>query len=130
MRLPAAEVERFYRVYFAVLCYANQQLGLARQVTTIPQIMAMPQEEQYALRQGMYAHREVIATFVQANPAQFSDEDLAIVDSWTHFVQGQFYILRHLKAYTIFLDAAEHPKPMASWPSMTIFRRCFPGFRS
>ena len=105
MRLPAAEVERFYRLYFAVLCYANQQLGLARQVTTIPQIMAMPQEEQYALRQGMYAYREVIATFVQANPAQFSAEDLAIVDSWTHFVQGQFYVLRHLKAYTIFLDA-------------------------
>ena len=110
MRLPASEVERFYRLYFAVLCSANQQLGLAPQVTTIPQIMAMPQEEQYALRQGMYAHREVLATFVQANPARFSDEDLAIVDSWRHFVQGQFYVLRHLKAYTIFLDAAEVPK--------------------
>ena len=110
MRLPASEVERFYRLYFAVLCSANQQLGLAPQVTTIPQIMAMPQEEQYALRQGMYAYREVIATFVQANPARSSDEDLAIVDSWRHCVQGQFYVLRHLKAYTIFLDAAEVPK--------------------
>ena len=80
MRLPASEVERFYRLYFAVLCYANQQLGLARQVTTIPQIMAMPQEDQYALRQGVYAHREVIATFVQANPARFADEDLTIVE--------------------------------------------------
>jgi hypothetical protein len=110
VRLPAAEVERFYRLYFAVLCYANQQYGLAPQVTTIPQIMAMPQEEQYALRQGVYAHREVMATFVQANPAQCSDEDLGIVASWRHFVQGQFYVLRHLKSYTIFLDAAEVPK--------------------
>ena len=110
MRLPASEVERFYRLYFAVLCYANQQFGLARQVTTIPQIMAMPQEEQYALRQGLYAHREVMATFVHANPARFSDEDLAVVDSWTHFVQGQFYVLRHLKPYTIFLDGADVPK--------------------
>jgi hypothetical protein len=110
MRLPTSEVERFYRLYFAVLCSANQRLGLAPQVTSIPQIMAMPQEEQYALRQGMYAHREVLATFVQANPARFSDEDLAIVDSWRHCVQGQFYVLRHLKAYTIFLDAAEVPK--------------------
>jgi hypothetical protein len=110
MRLPASEVERFYRLYFAVLCYANQQLALAPQVTTIPHIMAMPQEEQYALRQGLYADREVLGTFVQANPARFSDEDLAIVASWRHCVQGQFYVLRHLKAYTIFLDAAEVPK--------------------
>ena len=110
MRLPAAEVERFYKLYFALLCYANEQYGLASQVTTIPQIMAMPQEEQYVLRQGVYAHREVMATFVRANPAQFSTEDLAIVDSWTHFVQGQFYVLRHLKPYTIFLDAADVPK--------------------
>jgi hypothetical protein len=110
MRLPASEVERFYRLYFAVLCSANQQLALAPQVTTIPHIMAMPQEEQYALRQGLYAHREVLGTFVQANPARFSDEDVAIVASWRHCVQGQFYVLRHLKAYTIFLDAAEVPK--------------------
>ena len=52
----------------------------------------------------------MLATFVQANPARFSDEDLAIVDSWRHFVQGQFYVLRHLKSYTIFLDAADVPK--------------------
>ena len=47
MRLPASEVARFYTLYPAVLLYANQQLGLARQVTTIPQLMAMSEEEQY-----------------------------------------------------------------------------------
>jgi hypothetical protein len=68
MRLPASEVARFYTLYPALLLYANQQLGLARQVTTIPQLMAMPEEEQYALRAAFYGHREIIEAFVHANP--------------------------------------------------------------
>jgi hypothetical protein len=110
MRLPASEVERFYTLYPALLLFANQQLGLARQVTTIPQLMAMPAEEQYALRAAFYEHREIIEAFVHANPQRFSDEDLAIVASWKHCVQGQFYVFRHLKPYTIFLDAGSPPK--------------------
>ena len=110
MRLPASEVERFYTLYPALLLYANQQLGLARQVTTIPQLMSMPEEEQYALRSAFYEHREIIEAFVHANPQRLSDEDLAIVESWKHFVQGQFYVFRHLKPYTIFLDADAPPK--------------------
>src|SRR5206468_500174 len=32
LRLPAAEVALFYKLYHAVLLYSNQRLGLARQV--------------------------------------------------------------------------------------------------
>ena len=110
MRLPASEVARFYTLYPAVLLYANQQLGLARQVTTIPQLMAMSEEEQYALRTAFYEHREIIEAFVHANPQGFSDEDLALVASWKHLVQGQFYVFRHLKPYTVFLEASDTPK--------------------
>jgi hypothetical protein len=77
---------RFYTLYPAVLLYANQQLGLARQVTTIPQLMAMSEEDQYALRAAFYEHREIIEAFVHANPQGFSDEDFALVASWTHLV--------------------------------------------
>ena len=110
MRLPASEVARFYTLYPAVLLYANQQLGLARQVTTPPQLLAMPEEEQYALRAAFYGHREIIEAFVHANPERFSDEDLALVASWKHCVQGQFYVFRHLKPYTVFLEASDTPK--------------------
>jgi len=50
VRLSAAEVALFYKLYPAVLLYTNQQLGLARQVTTMTQLMAMPAEAQYELR--------------------------------------------------------------------------------
>jgi hypothetical protein len=73
-------------------------------------LMSMPEEQQYELRSAFYAHREVIEAFVHANPQHFSDEDLAIVESWKHLVHGQFYVFRHLKQYTVFLDASDAPK--------------------
>ena len=86
LRLPASEVERFYKLYPALLFYANQQLSLARHVTTIPQLLAMPEEERYAIRSALYEHRHVIDTFIQDNPQGFSAEELTIVGSWKHCI--------------------------------------------
>src|SRR2546426_5464339 len=43
MRLPASEVARLYKLYPAVLLYTKHQLGLARHVTTIAQLLSMPE---------------------------------------------------------------------------------------
>ena len=64
LRLSAVEVVLFYKLYPAVLLYTNQQLGLARHVTTITQLMAMPAEAQYELRAAFYAHRQLLEAFV------------------------------------------------------------------
>jgi hypothetical protein len=97
-----------------LLFYAKQQLGLARQVTTIPQLLSLPEEERYALRSALYENVHLIDAFIQENPQHFSTEELGIVDSWKHLVHGQFYVLRHLKQYTIFLDTASPPKAYGS----------------
>jgi hypothetical protein len=110
LRLPAAEVALFYKLYHAVLLYTNQQLGLARQVTTLAQLRAMPEEAQYELRAAFYAHRQLLEAFVQENPQHCSAEELALVASWQHGVHGQFYVLRHLQRYTVFLDVQDPPK--------------------
>jgi hypothetical protein len=110
MRLPASEVELFYKLHPALLFYAKQQLSLAPHVTTIPQLLAMPEEERYAIRSACYEHRALMDTFIQENPQGFSADELTIVESWKHCVQGQFYVFRHLKQYTIFLDADSPPK--------------------
>jgi hypothetical protein len=70
----------------------------------------MPEEAQYELRAAFYAHRQVLETFVQENPQRFSAEELALVASWHHGVHGQFYVLRHLQRYTVFLDVHDPPK--------------------
>lgn len=110
MRLPTLEVERFYKLHPALLLYANQQLGLVPHVATVPQLASMPEEKRYEFRSALYENRHLIDAFVQDNPQRFSADELAVVESWKHLVQGQFYVFRHLKRYTIFLDAGSPPK--------------------
>ena len=110
VRLPTSEVERFYKLHSALLLYANQQLGLAPHVTTVSQLMSMPEEKRYELRVALYENMHLIDAFVQDNPQRFAADELAIVESWKHLVQGQFYVFRHLKRYTAFLDADSPPK--------------------
>ena len=110
MRLSASEVALFYKLHPALLLYTNQQLSMPRHVTTIPQLLAMPEEERYEIRSAFYEHRHLIDTFIQENPQGFSAEELTIVASWKHCISGQFYVFRHLEQYTIFLDADSPPK--------------------
>jgi len=126
VRLSAAEVALFYKLYPAVLLYTNQQLGLARHVTTMTQLMAMPAEAQYELRSAFYAHRQLLAAFVQENPQHFSAEELALVASWQHGVHGQFYVLRHLQRYTVFLDVHDPPKAYGVLALQDDFADLFP----
>lgn len=110
MRLPTAEVELFYKLHPVLLLYANQQLGIVPNVTTMPQLMSMHEQERYNIRTALYKNVHLIEAFIQENPRRFSADELAIVGTWKHLVQGQFYIFRHLKRYTVFLDADSSPK--------------------
>jgi hypothetical protein len=45
---------------------------------------------------------------LQENPEGFSSAELEIVRKWKSFVKGSFYILRHLKKYSIFMGNNDH----------------------
>ena len=49
-------------------------------------------------------HLDLIESFVDENPAHLSDDELDIVRSWRHLVDGKFYVFRELKKYTVFLS--------------------------
>lgn len=38
------------------------------------------------------------------NAKEFNSEELAIIESWKHFIRGRFFIYKHLKKHSIFLD--------------------------
>lgn len=41
------------------------------------------------------------------NEHEFNSEELAIIKSWKHFKKGDFFICKHLKKYSIFLDDSD-----------------------
>jgi hypothetical protein len=55
------------------------------------------------IRDAMWADDAVRQAFVAENPAKLAVEDLALVESWQHRQVESFYILRHLKKYSVFI---------------------------
>ena len=49
-------------------------------------------------------HLEIIKSFIDDNPDDFTELELWIVTSCKYSVTGNFYIERHLKDYSIFID--------------------------
>jgi hypothetical protein len=62
------------------------------------------------IRDALYAHRDLFDRFITENPEGFTPEELNIIASWKHRVSGEFYLIRYLKKYAVFMPAkkADH----------------------
>ncbi len=107
MHLPPDQVERFYRVWFPLLYYVNQQRQL---VATFPSSWGKASVEPSAarvLRDALWDDDSLRAGFIAHNPAQLDTADLALVASWKYRIVGKFFVLRYLKKHTVFLLTEE-----------------------
>jgi hypothetical protein len=105
MRLTTAEAERFYRVWVPVLHYVNERLQLVPSFPAKWQInKPLPTAAAVKLRDALWKDDSVRERFITENPAKFTPEDLALVESWKHRRAGNFFIFRHLKKYSVFLS--------------------------
>lgn len=71
--------------------------------------MALPPNEKVKVRDQLYKNIEFIDTFSIENPFAFSSGEVEIVQNWKHYIRGQFYLFRHLKKYSIFLNSVSPP---------------------
>jgi len=105
MNLSAEEIQLFYKLRFALLAYVNRHLNVIPHVTTAGQIGRQPVEQVAGLRNALLAHPELLERFVAENLEQLPEQELAIVASWRYHLTGDFYIIRYLKSYTVFMNA-------------------------
>lgn len=110
MRLSDEDVQLFYKLYPALLVYVNSDQNILKQASTPDELMAHPVNERVQVRDQLYQHIEIIDAFLKDNPFHFSAEELEIVRSWKYFIYDRFYLFRHLKKYSIFIDASSPPK--------------------
>jgi len=109
MNLPPEEVQLFYRLYWNALAYANQSLNILPELASWEDISKQPMEKVGELRDAFWAKPELLERFIAENPAGLPPEELRIVTGWRHHLKGNFYILRYLKSYAVFLSAGSEP---------------------
>ncbi len=108
MILDPEDCQRFYKLHKALTLFVNQRLKIAKPpVQSEKTIVALPPDDRLKVRDALVQHLDLIDAFIEENPFKFDPDELDIVRSWHDLVAGEFYVLRHLKKYTIFLTAKQ-----------------------
>jgi hypothetical protein len=103
MQLLPEQSERFYRIWFALLKYTNAKLRISDDFPDQPTAGSISPQVALPIRNALWADDRLREAFIAENPAGLGEQDLALVTSWKHRVAGTFFILRHLKKYTVFI---------------------------
>ena len=103
MKLSKQDADLYFELMWSLQFYVNRKLRLLPDVSTVAAYRGLSQDDKMTVRAALYENPALIQEYVSENPDQFSDEKLTIVSKWKGFVQGEFYIERYLKKYTVFI---------------------------
>jgi hypothetical protein len=104
MILPPHETERFYRVWWVLLRYVNAQRHVMPDMPATAEAGAISLEAAGQLRAALWADEHLRTQFIRENPAALPAADLPLVESWQSRVSGKFFVLKHLKKHSVFLQ--------------------------
>ena len=110
MRLSKEDVQLFYKLYPSLLAYVNSKKNVLGQASTPDELMSHPVEERVNIRDQLYQKIELIDSFLKDNPFSFSNAELEIIRTWKYFLRDRFYLFRHLKKYSVFINLSSPPK--------------------
>ena len=103
--LTQDEVDRFYRLFFQLLAYANDRLHIVESLPAEPPPGSVDPNLVAKVRPALWNDPEILEQFIGDNPAQLSPADLSTVAAWRLRVSGDFVLIRHLKRHSLFLSA-------------------------
>jgi hypothetical protein len=104
MILSPDDARLFYKLMWGVQFYVNQQSGNLNGVPSTDAFTRLSTEKKLKVRDLLWKSPSLMDDYIQANPDVFSENELEILRGWRrYFIQGTFYIFRHLKKGTIFI---------------------------
>lgn len=105
MYLAEKESDRFYTVWIPLLYYVNQRRNVVPSFPKTRGSVSIPIEAALQVRDVLWEDDTLREAFIAENPAGLSQDDLALVESWKYRVEDNFFIFRHLKKYSIFIES-------------------------
>jgi len=109
MKLSPKDTELFYKLMWPLQFYVNRQRQILPHVDSLEAYIECPQPDKLEVRNALYEDIGLLDAFVAENPTHLSAGELAIVQSWKHFVADDFHIERFLKKATMFVDSSDPP---------------------
>lgn len=103
MTLAPEDGKLFFELMWNLQYYVNQKRGVHKNIRSREEYIKISTEKKLEARNALWEHPELIESYVRENPDGLERERLAIIEKWTGFVKGTFYIFRHLKKGSIFI---------------------------
>jgi hypothetical protein len=107
MNLSTPDIDLFYKLHGSLLAIANRGLKILPEGIAPDQVRKQPIQQVVKLRDACYDEPEILERYLAANPDQLPVDELALVASWRQRITGEFYIVRYLKTYAIFMSMKE-----------------------
>ncbi len=107
MNLSVEDTTRFYGVWFPLLAYTCQQQQVLPGVSAGDDVPDLPKTDVARIRDMLLEHPELLGRFIAENPEHLTPDQLAIAAAWEHRIAGDFFVVRFLKAYSVFMGASD-----------------------
>ncbi len=107
MILSKDDANLFFKLMLSVHVFVNLKLDLIPDCATAEAVKNLDSAQRLKLGDALYGNPGLIEQFVKENPDGFNDEELRVIQSWSKFVAGDFYIERYLAKHAIFIKNEE-----------------------
>lgn len=103
MNLSYDEAGLYYKLMWPLQFYTGRKLKILSNCPTVDAYQKLDAEHKLPVRDALFENIDFIDAFVKENPDHLNTEELAIIQSWRHFVRGDFYIERYLAKHAVFI---------------------------
>ena len=104
MILPPGEAKLFFKLMLALQFYANQNLNVLTDISSFAEFQNASINEKYEVHKALFQNARLFDDFIDENPRDFPMKDLALISKWKNFIEGEFFIERHLKNHAVFIS--------------------------
>ncbi len=103
MQLSEQEYNKFIFLYNWLLFSAAIYHELLPETTTYEEYDTCSIDQKFTFRNALLEDLEAIDVFIENNKLRLSEEDIAIMQGFKHFIKDDFFIVKYLKKHTLFL---------------------------
>ena len=117
MNLPYEDATLFFKLRWSLLAYVNRRLEIIPTLAANQDFSKRPITQTIQVRDALHKQPELLEDYVATNPDDLPPAELAIVASWRHGIHGDFYVMRYLKPYTVFMGG----KPLRLYGVLSLY---------
>lgn len=107
MKVSDKDAKLFFDLMWGLQYFVNQKYEIHPDIKSLEEYIECSTEAKIEVRTALYSNITIIDSYVKENPLELSTDELEIISTWKHFVQGNFHIERFLKRCAIFIENDE-----------------------